>query len=509
MKPPGAVRAGATSIVLDVGTGAVKAAVLDPAGRIAAQATAALETRTGSGGVMEQDAEAWFLGAGEAVRALVDSGATAGASRLILTGQMQDLTLADEQGRPLRPTLLYGDVRARDEAEEVRERLGDERLRAWTGNDQDAGGLLAKLRWLRRHEPSRLHAARHVFLGAADALAFRLTGVAKCDTTTASTTGTMRLDTRGPLPDEAFHALGLAGVRERLPRFVPGGSRVGELGAAAAGWGLPPGLPVHLGPGDAGATTVGAGAGEPGPVSGYVGTSGWVAFSARGRGDPDKGVFTLAHPAAGATIQIAPLLTAGGNLAWASRAVGDGAGYGELVERALDRPPGRLLYLPYLQGERSPFRDPYVRGAFLGLDPATTRDDLLRAVLEGVALAYRHALEALLPASDATELVLTGGGTRSAGWCRLFATVTRRPVRVQDAPEAVGLRGALRSVQVAAGERDDYRLPVEGEVVEPDPRLAERYDALYAVFRDAHGGLGDLSRRLARAVAGGSAAEGG
>lgn len=514
------------ALVVDVGTSVVKAALLDADGAVHDQASAPLTTHTAAGGVVEQDAGDWWRAAGEAVRGLaagagaerVDA-ARAGVRRVILTGQMQNLTLVDGDGRALRPTLLYGDVRARAEAHEVEEAVGGDRLVALTANTQDAAGLLAKAAWLRRHEPVMLDRARRLFLGAADVLAFRLTGVAACDTTTASTTGLMAFDARRPLPGEVFEALGLGDLPRLLPRFVPGGAEVGRLlPEPAEAWGLPAGLPVHLGPGDAGATTVGAGSGEPGVASGYIGSSGWVAFSAANRGDPERGVFTLAHPAPGRTIQIAPLLTAGGNLAWAVEALGAGANpganpgvdpgvaateaastadYGRAIDRALARPPARLLYLPYLQGERSPFRDPLARAAFIGIDAATTRDDLVRAVLEGVAFAYRHALQALMPGDEpGSVLVLSGGGTRSEGWCRLVATVVGRSVRVQDEPESVGLRGALRSVQAYEGQAADFAVPVHGRVFTPDPSLRVRYDQLFETFRSAHEDLANIYRGL-------------
>jgi xylulokinase len=486
---PAAAEAGGAALVVDVGTGAVKVGVLDPEGTVLASAEAPLTMHTAPGGVMEQDAEEWWRAASRAVRELVDRGATASLRGVVLTGQMQDLTLADDAGRPLRATLLYGDVRAMDEADAVAATLGGAWLQDTTGNAQDAGGLLAKLLWLQRHEPQTVRRARRIFLGAADAIAYRLTGDAACDTTTASTTGLMQLDTRAPLPAESFEALGLGLVPARMPRLVPGGALVGELGPSAASrWRLPAGLPVSIAPGDAGAATVGAGSGEIGVASGYLGTSGWVSFSAERRGDPEAGVFTLAHPRPGHTIQIAPLLTAGGNLTWAATAIADDADYERLIGAALARPPARLLYLPYLQGERSPFRDPFARGAFIGLELATTREDLVRAVLEGVCLAFRHVVEALAPptSGDRSDLILSGGGTRSEAWCRLFASVLGRSVVVPDAPEAVGLRGALRCVQVAQGTAGDYRVEVRGRRFEPDPEVTPAYDRQFELFRGAH-----------------------
>src|SRR5690606_7293683 len=165
--------------------------------------------------------------------------------------------------------------------------------------------------------------------------------------------------------------------------------------------------------------------GESGWVYAYLGTSGWIAFTSAYRAMPDHGAFTLAHPQPTAYIQIAPLLTAGGNLEWA-RGVFGGGDYDTIIEQAGARPPSNLSYLPYLNGERSPFRDPLARGSFIGVDPRTSYNDFYRAVLEGVIYAYRHALDALLT-SPPSALVLTGGGTRSEAWCQLFADILNLP----------------------------------------------------------------------------------
>lgn len=496
------------SLVLDVGTSAVKAAVVDPSGAPLARAEEDLAPPVGIDGAMEQDSRDWERAARATTTELESRGALDAIRRIVITGQMQDLTLLDERDVAIRPTLLYGDVRAGPEAEEVRARLGVERLRAETGNETDAGGLLAKALWLRRHQPEALARARRSFLGAADLLAYRLSGAHACDTTTASTTGLMRFARREPLLASDFEALGLASFRATLPGLVAGGAPVGRvLSEAARSWGLPEHIPVHVGPGDAGATTIGAGAGVPGRASAYLGTSGWVAVSDARLGDPEAGVFTLAHPDASRAIRIAPLLTAAGNLRWVRDAMFPERDVGELAEAAASRPGGRLVYLPYLAGERAPFRDPAARGAFIGLDASTRGEDMVRAVLEGVALAFRHALEALAPDAGtgvgapgrtSRPLVLSGGGTRSTGWCRIFADALGMPVQVLGDAELVALRGALRSAQVAAGVADAFDVGVVGPVLRPDPEQRRRLDRLYQAFRSSYPSLRATFASLAR-----------
>jgi xylulokinase len=301
----------------------------------------------------------------------------------------------------------------------------------------------------------------------------------------------MDLLQRAWLKKAVYDEMGLAPISALLPALVPGGTQVGRLTGYGAGTlNLRRGIPVHHGPGDAGAATLGAGSGEVGQAYAYLGTSGWVAFSSPEPGSPDQGVFTLAHVRADQYIPIAPLLTAGGNLDWIRGLFGL-EDYGAAIAAALDRPVSGLLYLPYLNGERTPFTDPLARGAFIGLDQSSDRADMTRAVLEGVVYAYRHALDALLPARPAS-LILTGGGTRSVGWCQMFADVLGIPIGIAADAENVGVRGALLSAQVQSGYQPDFApagyFPVAA-ILQPNPETRERYNQKYAQYRAAYPAL--------------------
>jgi xylulokinase len=488
-------------LAFDIGTTGTKAALLTPAGELVRASYRGYDTVRSPRGLAEQKAQDWW-------RAVVESshdlGGLVSVEAVVLTGQMQNLTLADAQNRPLRPTLLYSDTRATREADELNDAIGRSQLQQLTGNEQDAGSLLAKFLWLRRYEPETLSRARTLFLGAADYVAAELTGGRVTDTTTASTTGLMDLAKRQPLSGEIFSQLGLRRALELLPDFVPGGTRAGTLTPTAAGiLGLKGGLPVYLGPGDAGAATVGAGSGEPGKAYGYIGTSGWVGFSANERADLSRGAFTLAHPRPEMFFQVAPLLTAGGNLQWIRELFAHDPyeefaddSFDDIVDQALLREPGPLLYLPYLNGERSPIRDSAARGAFVGLTSRTVRADLYRAVLEGVVYSYRHALEALLP-GNSDRLTLTGGGTRSAAWNELFATVTGLPVDIIEEPESVGVKGAHHCVRVAEGEVESYNFGFRSHTFTADTALRNHYDQMFTLYKGLYPNLRETFGKLA------------
>ena len=486
-------------LIFDIGTSGVKAALVGDAGNIIRSATVGYPTHSASGGVVEQDAGDWWRAVVESTRAVAPDPREVRA--IAVTGQMQDLVLADAEGEPLRPVILYSDTRAQVEAAEVIERIGRDRLVALTGNDQGADSLWAKLLWVQRHEPAALDNAAYVLFGAADHAVFKLTGCALTDTTTASTTGLLHIADRRWLDADTLDSFGIGAATAKLPDLAPGGALAGRLlPEAANALDLRAGTPVYHAPGDAGATTIGAGSGEIGHIYGYLGTSGWVAFSDSRPGSPEQGVFTLAHPHADRFVQVAPLLTAGGNLAWA-RGLFDAPDFESVIAEGLERPPSSILYLPYLNGERAPFTDPLARAAFIGMGSGCERADLYRAVLEGVVFAYRHAIDALLP-SGCETLTLTGGGTRSERWCQLFADVLGIPIALAADAENVGVRGALLSARVASGTVSTYApegfFPVR-TTLQPDLDAHARYSRKYALYLQAYPALKSLFASLASA----------
>ncbi|MCC6566027.1 MAG: hypothetical protein IT298_09725 [Chloroflexi bacterium] len=477
-------------LVLDVGSSGVKAALMDDGGGIVITADAPYSTFSAEGGVVEQDADAWWKAVIDACHHLGHDRAKLGAVNV--TGQMQDLVMLDAAGAPVHPVILYSDTRAKHEAAEIHARFGPHRLRALTANSQGADALYAKLLWVQRHDPDVMMRTQIVLFGGADAVCYRLTGAATCDTTTASTTGIFDIRARRWFDSPLLAAVGIEAWASRLPTVVAGGAVGGTVSAdAAAALGIPAGIPVHHAPGDAGATTLGAGSGEIGRAYAYAGTSGWVGFSAETPGSPDHGVFTLAHPRAGRYMHAAPLLTAGGNLDWAM-SVFEAHDYAASIDAALNGPITGVTFLPYLNGERAPFVDPLARAAFIGISPSVGRADLIRAVLEGVVFGYRHVLDALM-AEPLERLILTGGATRSGAWCQLFADILGVPIVLIDGAEHASLRGAMLSSQVARGSRADYTLSLpERSVYAPDRQHAVQYDRKYTVYRAAYPALKPL-----------------
>lgn len=488
-------------IAIDVGTTGTKAALIDRGGRILASGYEGYETRT-AGGVVEQEPGDWWAATCTALAQMWAAAPSVNPAAVSLSGQMQDLILLGER-EALGPAILYADSRAVEEAAQLDAQFGYAKLAHITGNEQGPSSVLAKWLWLRRHDPARLDQARTLLLGAHDYVEWRLCGSRAADFTTASTTGLLDLEANR-WADSLLEELGLD--PGKLSPLQPAGAPVGAVASAAAeATGIPAGTPVHRGCGDLGATTVGAGAGLPGRAYGYLGTSGWIAASLNdATPKPDQGVFTLRHPDPARYIQVAPMLTAGGNLDWLRGALAedDPLAYAELNRLARQAPAGSrgLIYLPYLGGERSPFSDPDARAAFIGVSGQTGRAEMVRAVMEGVAMGYRSLGDALGLAADG-PLLLTGGGGKSAVWAQILADALGRPVQVMADPGNAGARGAAVIAGQALGWYDSY-LPAEdffpvAATYRPEPEHRAVYDELYALFAALYPRLKDAFPVLA------------
>jgi xylulokinase len=491
-------------IAMDAGTTGIKATLIERSGRILVSHMVSYSTTT-KGNTVEQQPEDWWQAAKECLSAIADQLDQITLDGIALSGQMQNLILISK-GHVIAPAILYSDTRAQEEAKIINQQIGELTLQSATGNLQDASSLLAKLLWLKKHRSSKYAQTDVVLIGTHDFLAWKLCGAHLADYTTAATTGLLDLNANAWALD-ILHALNLRD--DFLPSLAPSGILAGQLDhTAAVATGLPTGLPIYHGSGDAATATVGAGAGEPGRFYAYLGSSGWLAATRNGAPmDPGSGIFNLRHPDANRLILIGPMLTAAGNFGWLNAAFGEleavvagsstSDSYAALERTAAEAKPGSrgVLYLPHLAGERAPFRDPHARGVFFGLSTTTTRADLYRAVLEGVALSMRAIRDTMLTSEHETisGLNLVGGGVRSALWAQIFADVFGCQVNVLAGPSDAGTRGAAIITGKALGWYDSYTPPGDFFPLQssftPQPSSLEVYNRSFEVFRQLYPAL--------------------
>jgi len=476
---------------LDLGTGSVKALLMETSGSILGEGGASYPVRSPRPGWAETDPWDWWEACIKAVRTAVGERG-ADVSALGLSGQMHGVVLSDAANRPLRPAVLWADTRSAGLL--CRYRALDAGLLQVLANPLATGMAGPTLLWLRENEPEEYRAARWA-LQPKDWLRLRLMGEAFSEPSDASATLLYDLEADG-WSEAVIEALGLRG--DLLPPLIASGAPVGELSVEAAGsLGLPAGVTVAAGAGDAAAALLGSGLLETGPVQLTVGTGGQI-FSPRDSFSPDPNLRTHLYRAAtaepvGPWYSMAAMQNAGLALVWVRRLLG--ASWRDVYKEAFSVPPGAggVTFLPYLSGERTPHLDPDARGAWVGLGLDHERGHLLRAALEGVAFALREGLEALEEAGvEASELRLAGGGTLREPWRKLLADVLGRPLR--PLPDEVAGNASARGAALLAGlAAGVYATAAETLALAPEPGQglppgndAAAYDAPYARYKELY-----------------------
>lgn len=474
-------------ITIDVGTTAIKGVLLTTDLDVVGEHTVELTTYNRNGHV-EQDPRQWYTATQGICKEFLSAGIQPQAiEALCFSGQMQDVICIDDALQPVANAILYSDFRASAEAEEI---LDDHpQLSMLTGNQLDGSIPLAKLFWLRRHAPQILVATRTILFSAKDYVVARLCGNLCTDVTTAATTSLMDIDTKtwiGSLLTEYDIPVSL------LPDLHYAHDLAGTLTAQAAGeTGLALGTKVFVGTGDAGATTLASGICRPGELNINLGTTGWVAAISDSV-HPSPGVFNLAAMPVGRYINVVPFLNAGNVHRWICSILGrddDGYDYVENLLGKIPQPaPEGLFCLPYLSGERFPVADSTVRGSITGITNTTAAADLAQAALEGVAFALRQGLElfGLVP----TTISLIGGGARSVAWCRIFANVLGREIRVFDESEylpAMATASAALFTKETGPDYESFLMQLKQKIgyttYGPTAELATIYDKRYEAFK--------------------------
>jgi xylulokinase len=498
--PTPAERRGEGVLGVDVGTTAVKAAVVGGDGRLHGAASVEYPTRYPRLGWVEQDPGDWWRAACGAVRGALRQAGGDPVEAVCVSAQAPTLLALDGGGRPLRPALIWMDRRAETECARLRESLGEETVQEITGNRIDPYFVAPKLLWFRGHEPELFSRAR-VYIQATGELVRRLTGELTLDREHASLLSLR--DLREETWSEPLCAA--VGVTPELfPRLVDGDEIVGSVtDAAAEATGLRAGTPVTGGTVDGPAAALEAGVVDQGQAAEMTGAS-TVLILPLDRPRSESAFVAMRHAARDRWLLLGAMVASGGSLRWL-RDVLRADSFDALTAEASPVPPGSagLVFLPYMMGERSPIWDSDARGVFLGLTLASGRGALVRAVLEGSAFALRHNLEVAAEAGIAVgELRSVGGGARSRLWSQIKADVTGIPVSLPETSIGAPFGDAALAA-VAAGLHADVRGLVGTirvrERFEPRADARPRYDELYGVYRGAYEALRGQFGRLAAA----------
>ena len=510
-------RGGACVLAVDLGTGGPKVAVVAESGRIVAHAAEAVPLHLLDGGGAEQDPDDWWSAIRSAThRALAE----AGPVELVgvgCTAQWSGTVAVDASGAALMRAVLWMDSRGNGAIREVAggsvNVLGYDprKLLRWVQVTGGAPGLsgkdpVAHILFIRAAFPD-VYARTAAFLEPVDYLNLRLTGrvSASFDSIAAHWVTDNRAIDAVDYDPKLLEWTGLD--RDRLPDLVPPGTLIGEVtDDAAADLGIPAGLPVVTGSGDVHSAVFGSGAVADFETHLYIGTSSWISGHVPFKKTaPTSNVASIPAALAGRYLIADEHETAGACLTFLRDNLGlapDFAAMNAMVGR-VPVGSGRVLFTPWLNGERSPVDDHTVRGGFHNLSLTTTRDQMVRSVFEGVALNSRWLLEAVekFAGRRLGSLAFVGGGANSDAWSQIHADVLGRQIRQVADPVLANARGAGLLTLLALGRITSGDVPGMVEVrrtYEPDPAHADEYELLFGEFVTLYKQTKGIFKRLNR-----------
>lgn len=414
-----------------------------------------------------------------------------------LSGQMHGLVMTDENGRPIRPAILWNDQRSEEECGVLRRLIPDKLQKECLKNWIFPGFAFPSLFWVRSHEPEVFGQAVHV-MQAKDYVRFRMTGCIGAEVSDASATLMFDIVKR----DWAWEILELCGMDESL--FSDCHESVEIQGTLSKTCieetGLPKGAQVIYGAGDQQSQSIGNGVLGEGTFICNIGTGGQVSsFAEEPVSDQKMRTHTFCHGIPGAWSVYGAVLNAGMALKWLKNQILETDSFETLNRLAQTVPAGSegLIFLPYLTGERTPHMDPGARGGFCGLHLAHTRAHMARAVMEGVTFALKDCMDILKEMGLSGDRVISsGGGASSPVWLQIQSDVFGKEVQVLGVQEQACL-GACMMAAVAAGhyrdlkEASDKLVNIRPEIYAPDPERhalyqeqIRRYRKLYRQIRE-------------------------
>ncbi|MDR3123358.1 MAG: FGGY-family carbohydrate kinase [Treponema sp.] len=493
-------------LALDLGTTAIKVAVVDMAGRLAATSTREYKLLTPDTLSVELGVETYWEAFKAGVREALSESGVPGSSLACLgiSAQGETLILIDESGNPLRNAIVWMDNRAQKEAAELSEQFPQELTYKITGQVSIVPTWPAsKLLWIKKHEPEVFRKIHKVLL-IEDYFIYRLTGKFACQGSLICSTVYWDINTKKWWPG----MLKYLGISEaQLPEIYEPGEVVGPVKNDIAGeLGVSEGMTVCTGALDQAAGTIGVGNIAPGLFSENTGAA--LAICATVNGSFMDPAFQMpCHYHGIKDLYMAHTFTTGGMaLKWFRDAFCDlevalGAktgldDYYLMDEEAKRIPPGSdgLVMLPHLQGAMAPEANPKAKGVYFGITLKHTRAHFIRAVMEGVGFIVMRNIEAIESMKiPVREIRVLGGGSRSAVWNQIKADITGRVIWTTGTPDAACLGAAIIS-GVSCGLFPTVKEAVEKMVTlkrkfEPDLENHRRYRKLFEEYKQLYAAL--------------------
>ncbi|MGC8612399.1 MAG: xylulokinase [Athalassotoga sp.] len=478
---------------IDVGTTGIKGLVVEENGQILDRFDFPLTVNIVKPGWSEQNPYDWWKGVIE----ILKKSAKYKINSIGLSGQMHSLVTLDKDGKIVRPAILWNDQRTTKECQEATQILGGERnVIAEVGNPILEGFTLGKILWIKKNEPENFEKIRYVMMPK-DYIAYMLTGEVGTEWSDAS--GTAFYDVRARKWNSKV--LKTLGIDEKiLPSISKSYDVRGLLERSLEkelGW---ENVKVVAGGADNAVSALGIGVFKPGDCMVSVGTSGTVAgVTSSKEPDYEGKLHYFNHVVEGISYYMGVMLSATSSFDWARKIVATNDSLEKIEEMIKGSVPGSngLIFLPYLNGERTPHRDPHARGVIFGISLISQKSDILRAVIEGISFGLRDSFELVKERVNVKSIKITGGGSNNLEWVKIIASNFKVPVEIPEINEG----GAYGAAMLAAAGSDKKLEEISKWInvkntVEPEKRWSEFYDSWYYEYKSLYNDLKERFKEI-------------
>ncbi len=407
-----------------------------------------------------------------------------------ITGQMHTTVFLDKAGKSIRPAIMWNDNRAGVLLQDIKKRLPDKGSLGLIKGIISSGSPALNLAWLRKHEPENFQRLDKFIIGP-DYLVYWLTGHLGTDYCEASTSSLYDLHNIC-WSEEMCEIIGVS--PQQCPQICASSTIAGQLKEVLAkAWGMSNKIYVVVGTGDNAAATVATGADQGKFALMSLGTSGVLAFRRKGFIEAKgKNILFAADDSRPEFFVQGVLQSCGRTMNWWIKRI---LGIDDVSSAFVgidwhDSARKKLLFYPHIMGEKTIYSNPDLRGAFIGLSESHTRQDILVAIMEGMAFGTKELVEKMsVPTDLMNPIRFTGGGSANTLWLRIMATVLNVPVqRIQNGGGA-GYGAALLAMDKRPSIIDETN-----EIIYPEENLLACYLEKYNNYLRIHQAIGEILR---------------
>lgn len=496
----------------DLGTSGNKATLFCTDGTLEKSRIVTYKTHYFNDTWVEQNADDWWQAVCRSTRELIaETGIAPEQIKAVsFSGQMMGCLCVDRYGQPLRPSIIWADQRAVSQSKAVESKISQKDYYQIVGHPNTASYGIQKFMWIRDHEPE-VYNQTYKVLNAKDYIVFQLTGTFCTDYSDANSCGFFDIKTFSWSEELLSYAeIPIDKLPDPKPStFCAGG--VTEKAALLTG--LSTGTPVIIGAGDGVATNVGAGSISTGKTFCCLGTSAWITTTSDAPlYDEQMRTVTWAHMVPGMYAPNGTMQYAGGSYSWLKSVIcqkeSEDAESAQIsaydfINREISKSPigsNNLIFLPYLLGERAPRWDARAKGAWIGIKPETTRNDICRSVLEGITMNLSLILDVLRLQTPVSQIMVLGGGAKGAVWRQMMADVFNTQITVPALLDEAGAMGAAVNAGVGAGIFENFsaidRFLEIRSVHMPDEQAVTEYLPAKELFNDCYEALKNVFQKM-------------